>query len=159
MHHHCSRTVLKKRRKLHIGIMKLVRRAMDKYKSKPICVYQNRRYLTRKDFKYLCFYGVFEYEKLPIGRYYILLQHTEEAIKDHVKNKVQKWFKSIAKLHHSQLEKWYTAVTRIRYFHMLRQFTQRIRQNAYCFNWIRSLRRRVRKDIDDNWSYGDCGWR
>lgn len=87
MHHHCSRTVLKKRRKLHIGIMKLVRRAMDKYKSKPICVYQNRRYLTRKDFKYLCFYGVFEYEKLPIGRYYILLEHTEEAIKDHVKIK------------------------------------------------------------------------
>ena len=42
---------------------------------------------------------------------------------------------------------------------MLRQLTQRLRQNAYLLNGIRRLRRRVRKDIDDNWSCGDCGWR
>ena len=64
--------------------------------------------------------------------------------------------KSIAKLHQSKLEKWYTTVTRIRHFNMLRQLTQRLRQNAYFLNGIR---RRVRKAIDDNWSYGDCGWR
>ena len=114
--------------------------------------------MTRKDFEYLCFNGVFEYEKLPKGRYYIPIENMEEAIKNHVKHKVQKQLKSISKLHQSKLEKWYTTVTRIRHFHMLRQLTQRLRQNAYFLNGIRRLRR-VRKDIDDNWSCGDCGWR
>jgi hypothetical protein len=47
--------------------------------------------MTRKDFEYLCFSGVFEYEKLPNGRYYIPIENMEEAIKNHVKHKVQKW--------------------------------------------------------------------
>ena len=114
--------------------------------------------MTRKDFEYLCFNGVFEYEKLPNGRYYIPIENVEEAIRNHVKHKVQKWLKSIAKLHQSKLEKWYTTVTRIRYFHMLLQRTQRLRQNAYLLNGIRRLRRRVGKNIEDNWSCGDCDW-
>jgi hypothetical protein len=63
--------------------------------------------MTRNDFEYLCFSGVFEYEKLPNGRYYIPIENMEEAIKNHVKHKVHKWLKSIAKLHQSKLEKWY----------------------------------------------------
>ena len=139
--------------------MKFVRRAKDKHRSKPIYVCQNRRYMTRKDFEFLRFNGVFKYEKLPNGRYYISIENMEEAIKDHIKSKVQKWFKSIAKLHQSKLEKWYKTVTGIRHFHRLRQLTQRLRQNTYFLNGIRRLRRRVRKDIDDNWSCDDCGWR
>ena len=115
--------------------------------------------MTRKDFEYLCFNGVFEYEKLPKGRYYIPIDNMEEAITNHVKHKVQKWLKSIAKLHESKLEKWYTKVTRIRHFHMLRQLTQHLRQNVYFLNGIGRLRRGVRKDIDDNWSCGNCGCR
>ena len=67
--------------------MKFVRRAKDKHRSKPIYVYQNRRYMTRKDFEYLCFNGVFECEKLSNGRYYIPMENIEEAIKNHVKHK------------------------------------------------------------------------
>ena len=139
--------------------MKLVRKAKDKHRSKPIYVYQNRRYMTRKDFEYLRFNGVFKYEKLPNGRYYILIENMEKAIKDQVKCKVQKWFKSFAKLHQSNIEKWHTTVTKIRHFQLLRQLTQRLRQNTCFLNGIRRLRRRVRKDIDKNWSCGDCGWR
>jgi hypothetical protein len=139
--------------------MKFVRRAKDKHRSKPIYVYQNRRYMTRKDFEYLCFNGVFEYEKLPKGRYYIPIDNIEEAITNHVKHKVQKWLSSPLQGYTKANWKSGTTVTRIRHFHMLRQLTQCLRQNAYFLNGIRRLRRRVRKDSDDNWSYGDCGWR
>jgi hypothetical protein len=50
--------------------------------------------MTRNDFEYLCLNGVFEYEQLSKGRYYIPIDNIEEAIKNHVKHKVQKWLSS-----------------------------------------------------------------
>ena len=85
--------------------MTILRRTKNKHRSKPIYVHQKREYMSRKDFENLCFNGVFKYDKLPNGRYYIPIESMEQSIIKHMKCKITTWLNSIVKLHQTKMKK------------------------------------------------------